>query len=170
MRRHLGAVLFTALIALGGCTPVGPAVPTPQGVPAATPGAEAWVGEMLLRINAERVAVGAAPLELCGRLTTAAQAHSDDQAATGTMSHVGSNGSTMTQRVEATGYIGWSSLAENVAAGYPDANSVMDGWMNSAGHRTNLLSTSSAHVGLGRATSGSGRLYWTQNFGRGGSC
>jgi len=170
MRRYLGVVLFAAVVALSGCTPPGPAVPAPAGAPQPAPATGTWVAQMLVRINAERTAVGAAPLELCARLTTAAQAHSEDQAATGTMSHIGSNGSTMTQRVETTGYIGWRSLAENVAAGYPDANTVMNGWMNSTGHRANLLSASSAHVGLGRATSGSGSLYWAQNFGRGGSC
>jgi uncharacterized protein YkwD len=86
------------------------------------------------------------------------------------MSHVGSNGSTMTQRVQGAGYVGWTSLGENVAAGYPTVTAVMSGWMGSTGHRANLLSTSYQHVGVGRAPSGSGALYWTQNFGRSGSC
>ena len=63
-------------------------------------------------------AVGAAPLTFCANLMTAAQRHSEDQAAHSTMSHTGSNGSTMVQRAEAAGYRGWTSLAENVAAGY----------------------------------------------------
>jgi uncharacterized protein YkwD len=125
---------------------------------------------MLTRINAERSAAGAAPLTLCNRLMTAAQRHSEDQAAHSTMSHVGSNGSTMTQRVQGAGYVGWTSLGENVAAGYPTVTAVMSGWMGSTGHRANLLSTSYQHVGVGRAPSGSGALYWTQNFGRSGSC
>jgi uncharacterized protein YkwD len=125
---------------------------------------------MLSRINAERASVGAAPLQLCARLTNAAQAHSADQAAHNTMSHVGSNGSTFDQRIEAAGYIHWNALAENVAAGYTTVDSVMTGWMNSPGHRTNLLSTSYVHVGVGQATAGNGTMYWTQDFGRGGSC
>jgi uncharacterized protein YkwD len=125
---------------------------------------------MLSDINAERAAVGAAPLRLCATLTTAAQRHSEDQAATSRMSHTGSNGSTMSQRAGAAGYVGWNALAENVAAGYPSVASVMDGWMGSAGHRTNLLSGTYEHVGVGRAASGNGTLYWTQVFGRGGSC
>lgn len=128
------------------------------------------MNEMLTRINAERSAVGAAPLQLCGTLIRSAQAHSQDQAATNNMSHTGSNGSSMTQRDEAAGYRGWNALAENVAAGYGSVSAVMDGWMRSSGHRTNLLSTSYVHVGLGRAASAGGQLYWTQDFGRGGSC
>jgi len=125
---------------------------------------------MLSRINAERASVGAPALQLCGALTLSAQAHSQDQAATNNMSHTGSNGSTMTQRDNAAGYLGWNALAENVAAGYRSVGAVMDGWMNSSGHRANLLSTNYVHVGLGRAASAGGQLYWTQDFGRGGSC
>jgi uncharacterized protein YkwD len=125
---------------------------------------------MLTRINAERSAVGAAPLTFCANLMTAAQRHSEDQAAHSTMSHTGSNGSTMVQRAEAAGYRGWTSLAENVAAGYTSVTSVMSGWMGSSGHRANLLSVNTQHVGVGRATSGSGAIYWTQDFGRSGSC
>ena len=61
-------------------------------------------------------------------------------------------------------------MGENVAAGYPSVVAVMGGWMGSSGHRANLLSTSYEHVGVGRAASGSGALYWTQVFGRRGSC
>lgn len=183
MRRAL-ALSLVSIVVLAGCAgapgapapttiPAGPTPTTPTAtsttVPAGTATA-AWVNEMLTRINAERATVGAAPLRLCTRLLNAAQLHSEDQAATSRMSHTGSNGSTMSQRVEAAGYLGWTNLAENVAAGYPTVASVMDGWMGSPGHRTNLLSGSYEHVGVGRAASSSGALYWTQNFGRRGSC
>ncbi len=86
------------------------------------------------------------------------------------MSHTGSNGSSFVDRAHAAGYRGWSSLAENVAAGYRDVNSVMNGWMGSDGHRANLLAPSTQHLGVGRAAAASGTLYWTQKFGSGGSC
>jgi uncharacterized protein YkwD len=172
MRRAL-VLLPLSVLLLVGCAPppdapapVSPA-PTTTAVATSTP---SWATEMLGRINAERSAAGAAPLTLCPRLVTAAQRHSEDQAANSRMSHTGSNGSTMSQRVQAAGYLGWTSLGENVAAGYPSVTSVMGGWMGSTGHRANLLSASFQHVGVGRAASGSGTLYWTQNFGRSGSC
>ena len=176
MRRVALLATFAACLVLGACAPGtapagGPATAGPAPVTAPAGGAtEAWMSDMLARINAERSTAGAGALQLCARLTTAAQAHSGDQAATNTMSHTGSNGSTMSQRIEAAGYTGWSALAENVAMGYPSVSSVMDGWMNSPGHRANLLSASYLHVGLGRAASASGTLYWTQDFGRGGAC
>lgn len=125
---------------------------------------------MLAAINAARAAAGAPPLAPCATLQAAAANHSADQAANSTMSHTGSDGSTMVQRAERAGYLGWTALAENVAAGYPDVASVMTGWMGSSGHRANILNGSYTHVGVGRAASGGGTLYWTQNLGRSGSC
>ncbi len=174
MRRAL-LLLPVSLLVLVGCVPPpdgsspAPTTGAPTTAPAATT-TPAWVDEMLTRINAERSSVGAAPVRLCATLMTAAQRHSEDQASHSTMSHTGSNGSTMTQRAEAAGYVGWNAMGENVAAGYPSVAAVMGGWMGSSGHRANLLSTSYEHVGVGRAASGSGALYWTQVFGRRGSC
>lgn len=164
MRRLL--VLATTAAAAVLVTACGPVTASPPAAPT-TP---TWATEMLQRVNAERAAVGAAPLRLCSRLTFAAQAHSQDQAWRSVMSHTGSNGSTMVQRVESAGYRNWSALAENVAAGQPHVQSVMNAWMGSSGHRTNLLSRSYEHVGFGLAASRSGANYWTQNFGRSGTC
>ena len=124
---------------------------------------------MLAAVNAQRSANGAPPLTLCGTLMRAAQAHSEDQAAHQSMTHIGSDGSSMTDRAVRAGYAGWNRLAENVAAGYPDIPSVMAGWMGSTGHRANLLEPASTHLGVGQAVSGS-TIYWTQDFGAGGAC
>ena len=109
-------------------------------------------------------------LTLCASLGRAAQDHSADQAATRVMSHTGSDGSTLRMRVERAGYLGWMGIAENVAAGYPDVASVMAAWMASSGHRANLLATATEHVGFGMARASDGTLYWTQDFGRSGTC
>lgn len=167
MRRTL-LIPLTALL-LVACAPT-PAPTEPAAGGAAPPGAPAWASEMLTRVNAERARVGRAPLALCATLMVASQRHSEDQAARSTMSHLGSNGSSFVDRAQAAGYTGWSSLAENVAAGYRDVNAVMNGWMGSDGHRANLLASSTQHIGVGRAAAASGTLYWTQNFGSGGSC
>jgi uncharacterized protein YkwD len=60
-----------------------------------------------------------------------------------------------------------SVMGENIAAGYATPASVMDGWMNSSGHRANILSTTSWEIGVGYASvSGGYGAYWTQDFGR----
>ena len=137
---------------------------------ACAPAPTDWQSEMVASVNAQRAAAGAPPLARCGTLERAAQAHSEDQAAAASMTHVGTDGSNLRTRVERSGYVGWNGIAENVAAGYADVPSVMDGWMTSSGHRANLLNPSYTHIGVGRAPSGSGAMYWTQDFGLNGAC
>jgi len=147
------ALLFAVVAA---CAPVG------------SPGD--WQSEMIASVNAQRSAAGLGPVERCGALERAAQAHSEDQAAASTMTHTGSDGSSLRTRVDRSGYAGWRGLAENVAAGQSDITTVMGSWMNSPGHRANLLNGSYTHIGVGRAPGGTGALYWTQVFGLTGSC
>lgn len=113
-------------------------------------------------VNAERAARGLAPMTYDTKLELAAQRHSDDQARSERMSHTGSDGSTMVQRIDRVGFA-WRSAAENVAYGYGTPAAVMAGWMNSDGHRRNILS-SNTHIGVGLAYGANGRPYWTQVF------
>lgn len=167
MVRRTLAIALCSLPFLAGC--VAPA-PAPAPAPSNTPVADAWAFEMMGNINAQRAANGAGPLLWCGNLTTAAVGHSDDQAAHQDMTHEGSDGSDIGTRADRAGYSGWNMLGENVAYGFSSVSSVMTAWMNSPGHRANLLNASYTHVGLGRAASAGGTLYWTQDFGRGGTC
>ncbi|CAG8500970.1 18958_t:CDS:2, partial [Gigaspora rosea] len=64
-------------------------------------------------------------------------------------------------RFEKHGY-SYSSAGENVAEGYDDEKSVMKGWMESPGHRANILKRSFKEAGFGKSGS-----YWTQDFGAG---
>ena len=57
----------------------------------------------------------------------------------------------------------WRAAAENVASGQTTAGSVMAAWMNSPGHRSNILSTNT-RIGVGFAVAADGRRYWTQVF------
>lgn len=170
-RRLATLVLSAGLVVLvGACTPPttpGPSPTTagPPTVPPSTP----WIDEMLASVNAQRAAVGAAPLSRCASLERGAQAHSADQAAMHTMSHTGSDGSTLGVRADRAGYTGWTYLGENVAVGYGSVSAVMTGWMNSSGHRANILNTGFVHVGFGLAHDGT-VPYWTQSFGRSGNC
>lgn len=71
------------------------------------------------------------------------------------------------QRAKDCGFNG-NAWGENIAWGYATAQSVMNGWLNSPGHRVNIENPSFTSTGVGVASSG-GRLYWTQSFGAGGS-
>ncbi|KAG3239928.1 hypothetical protein PI124_g15158 [Phytophthora idaei] len=114
----------------------------------------------------ERGAQGLPALCTNSKLQEAAQRHSDDQAANKIMDHTGSDGSLMLQRVTDAGY-DWRGVAENVAAGQIDVTEVMDAWMNSEGHRHNILGD---YTMLGTAYAytpdGLYNHFWTQDFGR----
>ena len=70
------------------------------------------------------------------------------------------------ERLLACGYpansAGWG---ENIAYGYPTADAVMQGWLNSPGHRSNIENASFRAIGVGAATSSDGSVFWTQQFG-----
>ncbi|KAJ0392851.1 hypothetical protein ATCC90586_010840 [Pythium insidiosum] len=122
---------------------------------------------MLDAVNAERAKAGLAPFCTNSKLQRAAQLHSEDQAQNNFMSHTGSDGSSMSDRITRQQFQ-WNSVAENVAAGQVDVASVMQSWMNSDGHRRNILGNYK-FFGMGYATNPSSTYthYWTQNFGTG---
>lgn len=57
--------------------------------------------------------------------------------------------------------ISFKSAGENIAKGYATPQAVVDGWMNSSGHRANILNASYTHIGVGYVSGGN---YWTQMF------
>lgn len=135
--------------------PVAPSAPEGSSAPS---GAQAQV---LALVNEERAAVGCPALSVNAELTKAAQNHSADMAAHSNMSHTGSDGSDPGLRITRAGYE-WRTYGENVAYGYGTAAKVMEGWMNSPGHKRNILDCSFKEIGLGLAQPGQ---YWTQDFG-----
>ncbi|MFE1901531.1 CAP domain-containing protein [Streptomyces yangpuensis] len=118
---------------------------------------------VLALVNKERAAAGCGPVTSNAKLSAAARGYSDTMARAGVMSHTGPDGSTMTSRVEAAGYK-WSNLGENIARGQADADAVMKAWMNSSGHRANILNCAFKEIGIG-VHKGDGGPWWTQNFG-----
>jgi uncharacterized protein YkwD len=119
--------------------------------------------QVVALVNRERDANGCGDVKINDKLAAAAQAHSQDQAAHDTMSHTGSDGSSPWDRAGRAGYS--QAIGENVAAGYRTPAAVMDGWMNSAGHRANILNCQARAIGVGVAAASDGTLYWTQMFG-----
>ena len=118
-------------------------------------------------VNQERAAHGLAPLSHSGELQAAARGYAGAMAHGGFFAHNGPDGSTPSSRVEAAGYHGWSWVGENIAAGQRSPEAVMQSWMNSPGHRQNVLSPSAREIGIGHVQQGGTKYghYWVQNFG-----
>ncbi|MFD7630989.1 CAP domain-containing protein [Streptomyces sp. NPDC059851] len=134
--------------------------PTAPKPTAAAP-ASGVAAEILALVNQERAVVGCPALTINAKLTAAAQSHTEDMAAHANMSHTGSDGSDPGQRITRAGYA-WSTYGENVAYGYSTPAAVMEGWMNSPGHKRNILNCSFKEIGIGYAQP---NHYWTQDFG-----
>lgn len=130
---------------------------------------------MLAAVNKLRTDRGLVPLTLCGSLNRAAQGFVEVLVTTGGISHTGPDGSQLTQRVAAAGYNGWTNIGENLAAGQGSVASVMDSWIKSSGHLTNMINPNYRHVGFGRKMgllqgNTNESWFWVQNFGANGSC
>jgi uncharacterized protein YkwD len=136
-------------------------------VPPAGASVETVQDDVVRLTNAERQKAGCAPLTVVAELNQAAQSHSQDMATHNFVGHIGSDGSTVTDRLERAGYVGWWEVAENVAAGQPTAEAAVAWWMNSPGHRANILNCRLKDIGVGYATNPNStyRVYWTENFG-----
>ncbi|KOX14402.1 Allergen V5/Tpx-1 family protein [Micromonospora sp. NRRL B-16802] len=117
--------------------------------------------EVVDLVNAERAKAGCKALSIDDKLMTAAQRHSQDQADHKNMSHTGSDGSNPGVRLDRVGYA-WRTYGENVAWNQQTPASVMSAWMNSTGHRKNILNCAFTEIGVGIASSNG--PYWTQVF------
>ncbi|MEU6865133.1 sigma-70 family RNA polymerase sigma factor [Streptomyces sp. NPDC046876] len=131
--------------------------------PAPAPAPQGDAGQVIALVNAERAKAGCGPLKEDSQLRAAAQGHSDDMAARNFFSHTNPDGADPGKRTTAAGYR-WSTYGENIARGQQTPESVMDSWMNSSGHRANILNCSFKDIGVG-IHEGPGGPWWTQNFG-----
>ncbi|GID26087.1 CAP domain-containing protein [Paractinoplanes brasiliensis] len=162
------AVAIAALIAIptlaGG--PAFAATTAKAPKKAAVADQAAYETEVVKLTNAQRTARGCKALRIDDRLVKAARAHSQDMVRNGFFDHTGSDGSNFVTREVRAGYPRKGASAENIAWGYRTPQQVVTGWMNSSGHRKNILNCSSVAVGVGLAYTSSGAPYWTQDFGR----
>ncbi|MCR3744894.1 putative conserved protein YkwD, contains CAP (CSP/antigen 5/PR1) domain [Actinomadura glauciflava] len=135
---------------------------TPGGGSGGSGGSSGPEASVVSLTNAERAKHGCPALRNDARLATAARKHSADMAANNYFDHTSRNGDSPWKRMEDAGYS--SPGAENIAKGYPTASAVVKGWMDSPGHRANILNCGLRAIGVGMA-SGSGGPLWTQDFG-----
>ncbi|MBG0852228.1 CAP domain-containing protein [Streptomyces spinoverrucosus] len=138
-------------------------VPTQRSTPSVTISPEtAAEAEVLKLVNDERAKAGCSPLAANSALAELAGNYSEAMAEQGFFDHTDPSGRTPWDRAEAAGI---SNLGgENIARGQADAAAVMESWMNSPGHRANILNCDFKTLGVG-VHYGSGGPWWTQNFG-----
>lgn len=106
----------------------------------------------------------APPLMLAPVLTEVALRHAQDMARQRLMDHRGSDGSLPGERVTRAGYR-WRTVAENVAAGQPNAEEVVAAWLGSPGHCTNIMAPQFTEMGVGfTLVTGNPAIYWAQVF------
>jgi uncharacterized protein YkwD len=129
------------------------------------------------QINAERASQGAPAFKVNLRLNVAAYLHSRDMAAISDRSsseaaleHVlyGTTRPQPLDRFDAAGYDNWTFsflYGENIAYGYPDAESLLADWMGSTSNRNNILSRSFSEIGVSVVRNSSGELFFTVVFG-----
>ncbi|MDR6974111.1 RNA polymerase sigma factor (sigma-70 family) [Streptomyces sp. 3330] len=136
---------------------------TASATPSVDEGSSDLATQVIALVNKERATAGCGPLTEDSLLRDAAQGHSDDMAARDFFDHTNPDGADPGRRITAAGYR-WSTYGENIAKGQQTASSVMTSWMNSEGHRANILNCSFKNIGIG-IHDGSGGPWWTQNFG-----
>ena len=165
----LAASAVSLLVA--GCTiQVPPPAPPPTSPSSAGASPSAYNrSEMRIfdLINAERQHQGLPALVYSPELDRMAKIQATNMARFQKMAHTlpESQLPTLGDRARYVGYP-FGRMAENVATGYPNAETVVQGWMNSSGHRHNVLNTEVVETGIGIARGPGGALYFCQVFGR----
>ena len=134
-------------------------VPAPTQ-PAQSTSFSGYVDEVIRLVNIERANAGLAPLAKNGSVCQAAGTRAGETAVS--FSHTRPDGRSCFTILEEMG-IFYTSCGENIAAGYRTPEEVVRGWMNSPGHRANILDESFEEIGVGVAEV-NGTLYWTQLF------
>jgi uncharacterized protein YkwD len=142
--------------------PVPTPTPVPEPVPPPAPQPDATASRLLDEHNRLRATKNLQPLTLSPKLVAAAQAHADFMARRGRMAHEGIGDGSPWDRIAATGY-SMRAAAENVAWNQADVAAVMTAWMNSYGHRANILG-GYAEFGGAVAYGRDHDPYWTTVF------
>lgn len=137
---------------------VGQKITIPEGAPLKT-----IEDEVFRLVNVQRVNNGLQTLTYNWEAARVARIKSQDMIDKNYFSHYSPTYGSPFQMLESYG-LRFSAAAENIAYGQRSAQDVMNAWMNSPGHRANILSRSVTHIGVGVAKKSNGTLYFTQMF------
>lgn len=130
--------------------------------PETNPGISEMEMEVVKLVNAERQKAGLTPFTASSELSKVARIKSEDMAKNNYFSHTSPTYGSPFDMMKKFG-IKYNTAGENIAKGYSSAQAVVNGWMNSSGHRANILNPSFKTIGVG-AYSNNGTIYWTQMF------
>src|SRR5918994_373389 len=169
-RVALLAALACAFGAPGSAFGSGPAAcESAQAAPAQV-GEHVVIRSTLCLLNAERQRHGLRALRLNARLSRAARRHSKDMARNNYFDHNSRDGASFVDRIRRTGYLTGArrwKVAENIAWGshwLASPRAIMKAWMDSPGHRGNILDGSLREIGIGVATRSERRAIYTTDF------
>ncbi|MHA7138961.1 SafA/ExsA family spore coat assembly protein [Rossellomorea arthrocnemi] len=132
-------------------------------IPGANHTAESYTYEVVKLVNQERSKVGLPPLKENWELSRVARYKSEDMIAKSYFSHTSPTYGSPFQMMKDFG-ISYQAAGENIAAGQRTPAEVVEAWMNSEGHRKNILSPTYTEIGVGYVKGGSYGHYWTQMF------
>ena len=125
---------------------------------------EQTVEQQILRlVNDERSKAGLSNVEMDTSLSHTATLKSEDMRDHDYFNHTSPTYGSPFEMMKSFG-IDYKYAGENIAAGQPSAESVMKSWMNSPGHKANILNKNYTHIGIGHVTGGKYSHYWTQQF------
>ncbi|WP_018247814.1 CAP domain-containing protein [Orenia marismortui] len=124
---------------------------------------QAMEAEVVKLVNQERQKRGLKPYKHNSKLSSVARTKSKDMRDKNYFSHQSPTYGSPFEMMTKFG-IDYSTAGENIAKGQPTAKAVMNGWMNSPGHRRNILSEKFTEIGVGLAKDSKGMTYWTQMF------
>lgn len=114
-------------------------------------------------VNVERQKAGLPELKMDSAISNVARAKSKDMAVNNYFAHQSPTYGSAGDMLRQFG-INWSAWGENIASGQRTPEIVVNAWMNSSGHRANILSTNFSKIGVGYVTNANGTPYWTQIF------
>ena len=160
--RHFSLTILVCIIAVC-CPPAPSAAQSRRG----SAGSSNVPADVVKLTNIERTHYRRPALRANTRLMRAAQLQAEQMAQASHMAHVlpDARYPRMEDRIAAANYR-WRMLGENVAFGQANATKVVDSWMHSTGHRTNILNSTFTEMGAGYAVDRTGRPYYVQVFGR----
>ncbi|MFJ7747452.1 CAP domain-containing protein [Peribacillus sp. NPDC097295] len=137
-------------------------LPTTKNV-AAQASSKSIEQQVLDLVNAERAQAGLKELKMDEELSNVAKAKSEDMRDNNYFSHTSPTYGSPFDMMKSFG-INYTYAGENIAAGQTSPSAVMKSWMNSAGHKANILNKNYTHIGIGYVKGGTYSRYWTQQF------
>ncbi len=138
------------------------ATSTPS-VPSAPNDTRALETEVIRLVNTERARAGRPALAENSKLSDVARTKSKDFINNNYFAHNSPTYGTPFDMLRSFG-ITFTAAAENIASGHRNAAEVMNSWMNSSGHKANILNSTYNQIGVGVARDNNGNLFWTQMF------